>query len=55
MDAPVLFGREDVLADGQVVVRAIDEFEGKHANALPMIATPVLFPLSSWVEIPADL
>jgi len=31
-DATVLLGREDVLTDGEVVVVAVDEFEGKHVD-----------------------
>ena len=30
VNAPVFLGREDVVADGQVIGVAVDEFEGEH-------------------------
>ena len=30
-NAAVFFGREDVIADGQVVAVVVDEFEGEHS------------------------
>ena len=32
MNAPIFFGRKDMLADGQEIVVAVDELEGKHGN-----------------------
>ncbi len=36
VNAPVFFGREDVLADGEIVAVAVNQFEGKHV-CVPMI------------------
>jgi hypothetical protein len=35
VDSAIFFGREDVCADGKVIIVAVNEFEGKHACALP--------------------
>ena len=34
MDQAVLLGREDVLADGEVVAVAVDQFERKHGKGV---------------------
>ncbi len=33
VNAPVFFGREDMIADGKIVRVAVDEFEGEHGEA----------------------
>jgi hypothetical protein len=34
VDSAIFFGREDVCADGKVIIVAVNEFEGKHARTL---------------------
>ena len=37
-NAAILFGRKDVIADGEVIGVAVDELEGEHEEAIPSYA-----------------